>query len=77
MNVALFLTLCQILAALGGAGAAIVTIRKDIDARLADGTLKPEDPFPAEHLPVVQHRIEAGLLASDDAWNANHANSGG
>ena len=77
MNVALFLTLCQALAALGGAGVAIVTIRKDIDARLADGTLKPEDPFPAEHLQAVQHRVQEGLWASDEAWNANHANSGG
>lgn len=76
MTVGLFLTLCQILAELGGAGVAIVKIRKDVDERMAAGTLKLEDPFPPEHATVVQHRLEAGLSASDDAWNANHANTG-
>lgn len=77
MTVALFLQLCQILAALGGAGAAIVTIRKDVDSRLAAGTLKVEDPLPAEHVPVVQHRLEHGLQASDDLWTETHAPEGG
>jgi hypothetical protein len=77
VTVALFLELCQILAALGGAGTAIVTIRKDIDARIAAGTLKLEDPFPPEHLPAVQHRVEHGLWASDEVWNATHSPEGG
>jgi hypothetical protein len=77
VTVTLFLQLCQILAALGGAGNAIIAIRKDIDERMAAGTLKPEDPFPAEHMDAVQHRVEAGRWASDAVWDANHANSGG
>lgn len=77
MSVALFLELLQILEALGGAGVAFIKIRKDIDARMAAGTLKLEDPFPPEHLAAVQHRVQEGLSASDEAWNANHANSGG
>jgi hypothetical protein len=77
VTIAFFLQLCQILAALGGAGVALVTIRKDIDARLAAGTLKPGDPLPAEHLPAVQHRLEHGIQASDDVWNATHGPEGG
>ena len=77
MTVALFLELLQILEAMGGAGVAFIKIRKDIDARIAAGTLKPEDPFPPEHMAVVQHRVQEGLWASDEAWNANHANAGG
>lgn len=72
MTVALFLQLCQILAALGGAGVAFVTIRKDVDARIAAGTLKPEDPLPAQHLAAVQHRLTHGLQASDDLWAETH-----
>lgn len=77
MNIALFIELCQILAALGGAGTAFIKIRKDIDERMAAGTLKLEDPLPSEHLPIVQHRLQAGLEASDAAWDENHANAGG
>lgn len=77
MTVVLFIQLCEILAELGGAGVAIVKIRKDVDERLAAGTLKLEDPFPPEHLTAVRHRVQEGLSASDDAWNANHENSGG
>lgn len=77
VNIALFLALCQILAELGGAGVAIVKIRKDVDERMAAGTLKLEDPLPPEHLPIVQHRLQEGLSASDAAWDENHANSGG
>lgn len=77
MSVAMFIALCQILAELGGAGVAIVKIRKDVDERIAAGTLKLEDPFPPEHLTAVQHRVQEGLSASDEVWNANHANSGG
>lgn len=77
MTVALFIQLCEILAELGGAGVAIVKIRKDIDERIAAGTLKLEDPFPPEHLTAVQHRVQEGLSDSDDVWNANHAPEGG
>jgi hypothetical protein len=73
VTVALFLQLCQILAALGGAGQAVVAIRKDVDERVAAGTLKPEDPLPPEHLTAVQHRVEHGLWASDQVWNATHS----
>lgn len=77
MTVALFIQLCEILAELGGAGVAIVKIRKDIDERIAAGTLQLSDPFPPEHLTTVQHRVQEGLADSDDFWNANHAPEGG
>jgi hypothetical protein len=77
MTIALFMSLCQILAELGGAGVALIEIRKDIDARIAAGTLKLQDPLPPEHLSAVKHRLESGLLASDEVWNATHAPEGG
>lgn len=73
----MFIQLCQILAELGGAGVAIVTIRKDIDQRIAAGTLKLEDPFPPEHLATVQHRVHYGIDDSDSLWSETHAGEGG
>jgi hypothetical protein len=77
MSVALFLELCQILAAMGTAGVAFLAIEKDLKGRIAAGTLKPADPLPAEHAPAVYHRLEHGLEASDDVWNETHAPEGG
>ena len=54
ITIAEFLTLVQILNGLGGAGVAFLTIKKDIEARLAAGTHKPQDPLPQEHLPAVR-----------------------
>jgi len=69
--------LMQVLSEMGAAGVAFIAIRNDIEARTAAGTLKPADPLPPEHLSAVKHRLEAGLSASDDVWNATHAPEGG
>ncbi len=61
MTVALFLQLCQILAALGSAGVAAETIKKDIAQR----GLKPTDPLPPEH--------EATVRALLSTWDEDHA----
>lgn len=50
MTVAAFLTLVQILNGLGGAGVALLTIKKDIEEQ----GLKPEDHLPAAHEQVVR-----------------------
>lgn len=74
MSVALFLQLCQILAALGGAGSAFVTIRRDLDAR----GFKPEDLLPDEHVATIKAELAKGVAmdSGDAAWNENHANNG-
>jgi len=77
MTIAMFLSLCQIFAAIGAGGVAFITIRKDVEARLAAGTSKPEDPLPPEHLQSVKHRLEHGEAASDALWDETHAPEGG
>jgi hypothetical protein len=50
VTVGLFLELMQILAAMGGAGVAFLTIEKDIRER----QLEPSDPLPSEHEATVR-----------------------
>jgi hypothetical protein len=69
VTVALFLQLCQILAALGGAGEAFVTIRADIEKR----HLKPEDPLPPEHVAT----IKAAMGSGGSVWDETHGGEGG
>ncbi|MDR5726787.1 MAG: hypothetical protein RB191_04885 [Terriglobia bacterium] len=56
------------MAALGGAGVAFITIRKDIEAR----GLKPEDPLPAEHIAT----IKAAFGSGGSVWDETHAGEG-
>lgn len=69
MTVALFLELCQILAALGGAGSAFIAIRKDLEAR----GLQPSDPLPPEHIAT----IKAAMGSGGSVWDEDHSNNGG
>jgi len=71
MTVALFLELCQILAAMGGAGVAFLTIKKDLEERIAAGTIKLADPLPAEHEAVV--RAALAPAQSQGVWDSTHA----
>lgn len=73
MTVALFLQLCQILAALGGASVALVTVRKDIESR----GLKPGDPLPPEHVLTVKAAMgHGGSALADSDWDINHGGEG-
>jgi hypothetical protein len=71
MTVALFLQLMQILAAMGGAGVAFLTIKKDIE----DRGLKPEEMLPPEHETTVRTALWAATGSSP--WDADHAGEGG
>lgn len=69
MTVALFLQLCQILAALGGAGVAFETIRADLEKR----GFHPDDLLPAEHLATVKAALapaQSSSTAADFIQNA-------
>lgn len=62
MTVATFLTLVQVLSAMGGAGVAFINIRNDIEKR----GLGLNDPLPAEHFKVVKAALAPAQSDSMD-----------
>jgi hypothetical protein len=69
MTVALFLQLCEILSAIGGAGAAFVKIKQYID----EHGMQPTDKLLAAHEHIVRTLLGPIQCSDDTVWQTSHA----